>query len=164
MILDLPEAHNSLDFYAKVLEHQCSIYQLLRTQAAGANQPLEIAAASLQKIVAELTQRHREAQILSILISKEFARRIPDLLDQPAELANVVQAQNRLMPALNKASAVIDEHRSQEDTQRRAEADAPRKSMMEDWKEFRERRQSERETAAARARSEFLAPDASAND
>ena len=109
-MIDLREARKSFDFYASLLDLQCGMYRVASTANEKAKRLSVESSNSPEQIVAELKRRQSEGLALSVMVSEEIAKRAPDFLDEPDVLAGALQAQSRMVIAVNKAIAVIEEH------------------------------------------------------
>ena len=109
-MIDLREARKSFDFYSNLLDLQCGLYGVMGASAIVEQLAAE-ASNSRDEVVAELTRRQHDALVLSVLFSEQMQKQAPDLLLRLGELTEALQAQNRMVAAANKATAVIQEHK-----------------------------------------------------
>jgi hypothetical protein len=106
-MLDLREAIASLDHYIAKLDLQCELFRLTSGLEDSINPP---AAGREHGVVDQLRASVRDSMILSILISKEFGRRVHHFIHDPLGLSKLVSAQTRMSVACQTAAALIEEH------------------------------------------------------
>jgi hypothetical protein len=149
-MMDLREATSSLDHYASRLDVHLKTYEMTVAMAEVEKKTPDIdprPAGLDDTAVAELERVFRDAQILSILISRAIAKEADRLLDFPGELAELLEAQKRIDPVFQRTLKLLKDRE-----QKQAEKNAPpkltqfQKALLEYGEKRREEERMERAT------------------
>lgn len=112
-MMDLQEAIKSCDFYTRLLDLTCSRYRFVLGLDEASKQ-FEPQSTDLNQVITDLELSHRESLVLSILLSEEMAKEAAHLVCKPGELAELLEAKNRMSSASQKAGALLEEHQQKE--------------------------------------------------